>query len=264
MPGFRRKLRGGAGGKFQGRASDAPWGMRAARRSFMKRKADRKYATMGMVKRILHQNAETKFVGDVWANSIKVNCQMDGNIGADFLKLVPALPLGTTDNTRLGNKVTPRGLKVQITVAVNTSEGGAKASDVLLPRILCMSLKSQKYTPSVVPDWTRVLDYGAGEHAFSGSLYDVYTPINKDVFTVHKDIRTKVSAGTLEQDTARVRTYTFWIRCPKVLNYADGQTFPQNFAPFISVGYANSDGTTNVDTLGLQVTCQSTLYYEDA
>jgi len=112
-------------------------------------------------------------------------------------------------------------------------------------------------------DATHLLDHGTGEHQFDGYLIDYSSPINKDGFIVHKDIRTKLSTGTQEYNGMITRTFKIWVKCPKVLNYLDNETYPTNFAPFLAVGFANPDNILKLGAV-LGVAYTSTLYYEDA
>lgn len=222
---------------------------------------DQKLATVGMVKKILHKNAETKYAGVVYNASFNNRITAPG----DVIQILPSITQGVDNNTRVGNKITPRGLKVVVTMtAVNVQ---ASPGLTILPRLLILSAKSMKdwvNLPSQV-DLTKLLDDGRGERAFSGDILDYQAPVNKEYFIVHKDIKTKICLGTVEQNLGRTVTYTFWIKCPKVLNYDDGMVDPNNFAPWLSCAYALGDFSVPSDGyLPMKLAMTSTLYYEDA
>lgn len=224
-------------------------------------RANSRVATVGMVKKILHKNAETKYVG------ITYNASFNNKITApgDVIQILPDVPIGPTNNGRIGNKITPRGLKVVVTLTSISANPGAGFT--LLPRLFVLSAKSLKEwtnVPSQV-DLTKLLDDGTGERPFAGDITDYQAPVNKEYFIVHKDIKTKICLGTDEQNLGRTKTFTFWIKCPKVLNFDDAQVNPNNFAPFLSMAFACSDFSVPSDGYTpMKLALTSTLYYEDA
>lgn len=224
------------------------------------RKANRKIATVGMVKKILHRNAENKFIG--YTTSLAHNNLITTG---DAHGLLMPLVNGTTDNTRIGNRIFPRGLLVTMTIYINPG-ATTPAHTVILPRILVLKSKAINYQPNLTGvNFQKLLDFGNGEHSFDGYLADYRCPINTDNFTVIKDIKTSLSLGTYEQNGQQCKTFKFWVPVPKVLEYNDGDQFPQNYAPFICFGYAIGDGTVPTDAyLGVTYDWTSTLYYEDA
>lgn len=210
---------------------------------------------------MIHKNAENKFVGV--SQSLQFNNRI--SVAGDFLGLLPPLSQGTTDNTRIGNRVTPRGLLVTMNVYLSPDQT-TPPQTVLLPRIFILKNKTIAYQPNLSGlDPTRLLDYGNGEHAFSGTLENYRSPVNTDYYTVVKDIKTQLSMGSVEANGMYIKTYKFWVPCPKVLDYNDGQTYPTNFAPFMCAAFAVGDGSVPTDAyLGITVDWTSTLYYEDA
>jgi len=224
-------------------------------------KANSRVATVGMVKKILHKNAETKFVGLTYNATFNNRINTPG----DMIQILPDLPQGGTNNTRIGNKVTPRGLKVVVTIT--SMDVNPSAGFTILPRLFILSAKSVKdwqFAPSVV-DLTKLLDDGVAERPFMGDITDYQAPVNKEYFIVHKDVKTKICLGTDEQNLGRTKTYTFWIKCPKVLNFDDALVNPNNFAPWLSMGFACSDFSVPTDAyLPVRLALTSTLYYEDA
>lgn len=227
-----------------------------------KQQANSRVATVGMVKRILHKNLENKLAGTAY--QVQFNAQIDSP--GDAYGLLPSIANGSGDNTRVGNRITPRGLLVSLNVYMST-DAGSPPGTTLLPRILVMQQKSQTgFQPGLSVDFARLLDRGQGEHAFTGELVNYREPINTDSFHVYKDIKTKIGVGNGDENLSVIsKTYKFWVPCPKTLLYADGQNYPQNFAPFICVGFARADGVVgNPGYLGITMDWSTTLYYEDA
>lgn len=234
------------------------------KRYLAKRNANTRLATIGKVKRMIHQNAETKLVG--YAFNASKNQQIIASV-ADVLPLLPQLPQGVTDNQRLGNRVTPKGILVNVTLTLRTDLEGYPKGSVIMPRILCLSQKAQSNLDGLLAggmDASHLIDYGTGEHLFAGTLHDYHGPVNKEAFVVHKDIKTKISSNTVEQGMPITKTFKFWIKCPKNLTYNDNQTYPRNFAPFMAIGFAKPDNVVDDPQVSaLQVFYTTTLYFED-
>lgn len=234
-----------------------------AKRRVAKRYArNRRVATVGMVKKLLHKNIETKYAG-YHIDAVSFNNRITAP--GDVYPICPLLVKGIGNGNRLGNKVTPRGLKVTVTVGVNNINSTPGLE--ILPRLLVLEMKSNKdetYIPAVLDD-TILLDDGTGERAFAGDMLDYMAPINKEYLTVHKDIKTRICLGTVEQNLGRTRTFTFWVKCPKVLNYNDNTQQPNNFAPFFCAAFACGDFSVPSDGfLAMKISLSSILYYEDA
>lgn len=126
-----------------------------------------------------------------------------------------------------------------------------------------------------------LLKKGGTTTGFTGLLSDVFCPINTDLFTVHHDRRfylnqsfinvigASAPSTTIVQDVKNtVKFFNFNVKCKnKVLKYdsAIGSgIYPTNFGPFMLLGYANLDGSTDsalTTPLGLQY--DSVLRFED-
>lgn len=232
----------------------------AVRRRYKK---STKLATVGQVKRMISKRMENKLAGQV----LTVPTTPFINTPGVFLPLLPSIAQGDTDNQREGNKVFPRRLRVAITVAYLRSPSTPIQSNSILYRILAVSDKKFNHIPIALnqTDASHLLDSGTGEHAYLARIEDYLAPVNSECYKVHKDIRGKISFGTDEVNMYNTYTHVFTINCPKVLSYNDNQTFPTNFAPMLAVGYSFADGTIPTDQFNpMNVTLQTTLYYEDA
>lgn len=247
--GFWAGAGGGAARKVAGR-----------RRQPAKKRANKKLATVGLVKKLIHQNVETKYMG------LTYNASFNNRITttADLIKIIPDITSGTGNNDRIGNKITPKGLKLVVSMTVNDVNGSIAVP--MLPRLMVLSAKTVKaWTDIASVDTTKFLDDGIAERAFGGDITDYQCPLNKEYVICHKDIKTKLSLGTVEQNGQRTLTYTFWVKCPKVLNYNDFDATPTNFAPFLCMGYAVGDFSVPSEAfLGVKLALTSMLYFEDA
>lgn len=221
-------------------------------------RANKRVATVGLVKRLINKNVENKLHGTAYNRQFPPVVTTTSCYG-----LLPPISQGTTDNARIGNRINPRGLLVNLTV-YPTDDATIPPGTVFLPRIMVVSQKATSgYQPNATPDVGNLLDYGGGEHTFSGNMWDYTAPINTDHFVVHKDIKTKITLGNGDENPHLCKTFKFWVPCPKTLTYDDGQQYPQNFAPNLIVGWANGREYPFTDTY---VSCSwtTTLYYEDA
>lgn len=231
--------------------------LRSKRRN-VRRKANRKVATVALVKKLIHKNMENKLAGFSLTRAFPPAVTSTSCYG-----LLPTISTGTTDNARIGNRINPRGLLINLVVHPS-DDATIPAGTTFMPRIMIVSQRSTSgYQPSVVPDVGRLLDFGGGEHSFAGTLNDYTCPINTDSYTVHKDIKTMVCVGNGDANPNQARVFKFWIPCPKTLVYDDAQQYPQNFAPQLILGWANALDYPFID-IYVTATWTSTLYYEDA
>lgn len=259
MPIVRRRIPRSA---ILGRRSKAMYYRKM--RYLKKRGADQRLATIGKVKKLIHASSETKFAGMLF-NGLK---NQGITVGAtDTLQLLPQIANGVDDNQRIGNRINPRGLLINLAIEFRRDADPEEYPNgtTIYPRIMVLSQKS-------VSDWAplsaggadvgKLLDHGQGEHGFDGTLQDYMSPINKDAFVVHKDIKTMLCSNSVETGAVVMVSYKIWVKTPKQLTYNDGQVYPKNFAPFMCIGFARSDNQLLAGSvLGVHYT--STLYYED-
>lgn len=228
------------------------------------KKPSKKLATVATVKKLINRTREVKLIGQVLTTQQQAFINSPGM----FLPLIPALAQGDTDNQRTGNKIRPRGLRVAVTVTYGDSPVTPIASNVIYFRILALSDKKMRHIPLAIAqtDPSHLLDSGTGEHAYLARIQDYQAPVNPEAYTLHKDIRGQFTFGTSEINPRKSYTYVFNIKCPKVLDYLDNQTFPSNFAPMIVMGYSFADGTIpGTDQFTpVKMDLATTLYYDDA
>lgn len=250
---------------IDGKVARAPAKRVAGRRYGTKAKVvrkGRKLASVALVKKMIHKNMENKLAGTQY----QVQFNNTINTAGDAYGLLPTIPLGTNDNARIGNRINPRGLLVTGQVFI-TPDAGLPPGTLLFPRILILKAKAQNgYQPGLSVDFSRLLDWGQGEHSFTGTLADYRCPVNTDEFVVIKDIKTRLSLGSVEQNSMVCSVpFKVWVPCPKTLTYVDGQSYPQNFAPFICLGFAEGQGiVTPPESTFVTMDWTTTLYYEDA
>lgn len=237
-----------------------------------------------VVQKIINKNAETK---QAWISSGNSLIMFNQNIDSagDMQQLVPNIDKGTMPHQRIGDQVIAQSLNVRgyLKLNVNDTTDSTKLPNVIA-RVMIVSLKTRPgyYDASgAFAQLAALLKKGGTTSSFTGVLSDIFAPINTDLFTVHHDKRfymnqsyinvigASAPSTTIVQDLKNtVKFFNFNIKCKnKVLKYdsAIGSgIYPTNFGPFMLVGYANLDGSTDsilTTPVGLQYV--TTLNYQD-
>jgi len=226
-----------------------------------------------IVKAVISRNQEDKVIG--WRIEDGVN--HNSAIGpADCTPLVQQIGQGVTAQSRVGDRVKPKSLRLRGVVSF-TPETCTTTQNVYV-RLMVLAQKNIKVGSDVAGggvDTNHLLRpayVGSDQQAFAGLTRNLYEPINTDLFTVYMDKVVKltcslVSAGGREAQPLYSARYSFSMKkLPAALTYDDGNgDWANNMAPFFCMGYAFPDGTTDPSiTLRLINTCSSILQYEDA
>lgn len=231
-------------------------------------------AMTAVAKSVISRRAEDKAIGIMVEDNILHNSPIGP---ADCEPVIPEVSQGTTARDRTGDRLTPKALHVKGIVSLNTVGVPNGRSDIYA-RVMILAQKDIKTGGQVLSgsiNTGSLLKPGFGgsaiEQPFAGDTQDLLKPINTDLFRVYMDKTFKlsqVSEGAIEQNgTYSARwAYTFTKKnLPASLTYDEGNVdWANNFAPFLCVGYAYSDGTAP-DTVATKVmsTCYSELKFED-
>lgn len=200
---------------------------------------------------------------------------------ADCYPIVPEIaPIdaagGSTATQRIGDRITPKALTVKGVLSINPEQGTNDLGD-FYARIVIASQKDIKVGSRIVTGAVNAGSLlrpgfgtpGTDQVQFLGNTMELNYPLNKDLFHVYMDkvVRFKMTKS-LSQDTwsdySRRWSYTFK-KLPASLTFDEGNgNWPNNFAPFVAVGYAYSDGKTP-DSVQLKLihNCFSQLQFED-
>lgn len=196
----------------------------------------------------------------------------------DFYPLLPLISQGTDDYNRIGNKIRPTSLVVKVRV---TLDGGINGSEIYEPRLLILSSRSSKdylqKTNAIDP--SKLLDTGDTHVPYEGWAEDNMCRINHRDYVVHVDkvfslvkpegVTEGGAAGAGDQIVVGKQSwkdFTFRIATPKTLVYQDEtQSWPTNFAPYITLGYCQPDGNASPDrlTTGVHMQFLSYLSFKD-
>jgi len=228
-----------------------------------------------VVRRMISKKAENKLIGNLIEDEVDHNSAISA---ADCEPIVPEIaPLdastGSTARQRVGDRITPKYLKVDGVVSLNSSAVGR--SDIYA-RIIIASQKDVKTGSAILGGAISANTllrpgYGAtaNEVQFGGNTADLLYDVNRDKFKVYMDKTVKLcqtGEGSVEANDRSSIYYTYTFKdLPASLTFdEENGNWPNNFAPFVAVGYAFADGTAP-DTLTTRLThtCYSQFSFED-
>lgn len=186
---------------------------------------------------------------------------------------------GNTTQQRMNDKIQPKSLIVKGIVTLNQAYATA-SNQPLYVRVIIAAQKDLKVGSAVLGgsvDTNRLLHpalAGAGNDqvAFNGNTQELQYPINKNKFRVYMDkiirLAPVVSQSSHEEHPRYTATYKYTFKSlPTSLSFDEGNgNWPNNFAPFVTLGYAYTDGSGPEGAQYTRVThfCHSQLTFEDA
>lgn len=202
----------------------------------------------------------------------------------DCYQLVPSIEEGTQSNQRIGEVIRPRRLKVQVKVQLSQSNY-TSASNLTPIRVRLLILRQK-----TIKAWGQMSQFqpnqllrtnensSNAERAYTGDVNDDMRMINTDLYDVILDKKVTLKpqyvvfgSGSTEDIKYPILpnevVFTKYVKCPAKLTFDDlNGNIPNNFCPFLTVGYSYIPPGQGPDTTTTQVTvsCLSTLYYEDA
>jgi len=206
---------------------------------------------------------------------------------ADLFPLMPQILQGVDSNNRVGDRIRPKKMRVDFTMSCN---GEINSSWLLQTRLMVLQDKSIKDTNALLPNpgvqpgtpvGTDLLNVGGGLSGFTGAPGGIMTRINRERYTVIKDIHKELINGAglgpiLPNSWGGVQSFVSGAQChkfsvviptPAVLKYAKAtDSFPTNFAPFFVLGYAQPDGNAASSSIQSRVAINYVVHfdYEDA
>jgi len=232
-----------------------------------------KAGVLDLVRRMINRGNENKAVG--WR--VESNVSHNSPIGAaDCEPIVGQIGTGTTAQGRIGDKLKPKSLRVKGTISFTPDT--CTTSQNLYVRVIIAAQKNIKVGSNVLggsvdaAHLLRPAFAGAAEQAFDGTTQALDYPVNRELFKVYMDKVIKLTAsvvtgGGVEQMPLYSGRYSYSFKSmPTNLSFDAGNgDWVNNFAPFICLGYAFSDGTTDsVITTRLKSNIYSILEFEDA
>lgn len=186
--------------------------------------------------------------------------------------------VGGTAQQRMGDRIKPKSLTVRGVLALASDD--LNTNQTIYARIVIASQKNIKVGSAILGggiDSAHLLrpaiaGTGNDQVPFSGTTLNLTQPLNKELFRVHYDKIVKLSgcnntAGAVEQMPGSAVRWSYNFKSlPSAFTFDDGNgDFPNNFAPFVAIGYAFADGTApDTVTTRLISNISTLLEFEDA
>lgn len=227
--------------------------------------------------------------GDV-ANAV-IPAQRPNAVNSNYFQLLPAISQSISGeaarkyNSRIGNELLLRSIHLKGFLEYDLSF----ATDLTLQNkkiLVRLMVVSQKRAGNYSTAFTNISDrmltngFNAGENTgpFTGAAINGVQEINRDVFTVHYEKKIYMNApvivpGTSTPDVAVNpstlkfidKKITFGGKTGKKLTFANsGATIPENFSPFIVVGYSSCSANAVPSNGLVSFTYNSIANYTDA
>lgn len=239
-----------------------------------------KAQVMRLVSRMMNNKIEDKII----VKQITKN-QHNSAIGTgDCFPLIPPITQGTDDWNRIGEKIKPKYLRVncQAALVLNpTSDSpaygggyvfsGGVYQSPLVVRVLVFTQNDIKsaLTGSGVDVGSLLRGDNGSAQAFTGLSGDLLRLVNTEKFKpLYSNMFELVPIPDKTVDgvyKTSVR-FSFKVPCPATFKYdANSGNVPNNFCPFLAVGYAYpNQSPPDTTQTPLMFECQSILCYEDA
>ena len=198
---------------------------------------------------------------------------------SDLWNLFPAITTGTEAHQRVGDTIRPKSLRVDFYVVANGALTTSMLNRVRLFVLEDKSIKNWANMPSTSIG-TNLLDNGATLAGYSGIPNQETVRVNKRRYKVIKDKLFTVmkTSGVTPQtaglggtqssmNSSQFHKISFKVPTPAKLQYSNpGDSWPNNFSPFLCLGYTQPDGDLAPDTgvTKMAFTFNSHLDYEDA
>lgn len=244
-----------------------------------------------IVKKVLSQDEEVKIASNLdIANDVMVyGAGLAFSVGGpnsgwvSVNGLLPQLTQGTTQSTRIGNRVSPKRFNVRYSIyslpSTDTTTGAGLGGNVNpfvnLPFMVKVIVFRHRYA---IDDFsqTGILQSGATSSDITASVDTFFRPYNRDEYIIaysklHKlqpQRHAMTSSYTGQFMDASLRSMVIRninLRLPK-LRYNDGSNIASNAQWYIAFAVCNEDGTAI--TAGQQTRCkvnvESHLYFTDA
>jgi hypothetical protein len=198
------------------------------------------------------------------------------NAQSDVIQIIPASIQGTDAGSRVGNELTVKSFNIKGHYILSLANNQVSASCRIGVRILILQAKRYKSyydaNTQFVNHLPLMIRTGDSVRAFTGVISDLYLPINEEVYEVLYDkvqyvtmpfVATAVGANDVRNT---VKMFDIDLKTNyKKLTYEDSlSNYPQNWGPFMAIGYAKMDGTApDVAVNGISVESVCTMKYID-
>lgn len=216
---------------------------------------------------------------------------------------MPTVAQGVGVNQRVGEQIQPLRLKLQVALSLVTptnqvatlgNSGNSGPEDITVHVYILRSKEfpsfQQQYSLNVGADLLMTAQ-GQDERPFDGNYWNAKLPVNANKYSVlhHKQIRLRKSAGyqsfvkfadvnavndpagalnCVSQTGNQMAYLSLNIPIPKVLQYDTQNTLPDNYFPFMCIGWTSNEYPLQHNwarqLYPLAVTARTWLTYKDA
>lgn len=219
------------------------------------------------VKREIHRNIENK-IQDVQITDAAIDYQIDGG---DVRNLIPLLSQGTNEETRIGNNVRVRSLKVKLHITAFNQ--GASTSPTYFD-VYIFKYKPSNYGggPPDNVDMLAFLQDGSSAKAYVGTALDGLRKLNEEQFT--SCVKRRIQLFNPQNSTAQLALaagrpsttlyFDLTKHVKKLLRFDDSAQSVQNDNLYIAIGATQTDDSviTTVNLGKYDVLVE--MSYEDA
>lgn len=216
-----------------------------------------------VAKAVIRRQEEKKMAGNNIENAVAHNAQISLS---DCYPVMPFITQGPGYNQRQGDKIRPQGIRVDGVVTFN--DYGEGLIPVPLHVVVFVLQAKRNRDSSQITTLTPInslLDGGLGAVAWDGSTLNSTYPINRDEFDILGARSFKLSDIIQENANCMSARYSMKVKTPALLHYTGAASLPNNFAPFVVLGWCRDDGVIPAITdTYVKHTCTSRVYYTDA
>lgn len=185
--------------------------------------------------------------------------------------LIPNISQGTTQATRIGNRIRIRKATLRMSITINNL--GATSAPTYVDLYIFKYKPQKGYSSGALPSTAmdNFLQSGSTSIPYTGGISDYLRPVNKDLFDVKFKKRmcmfnpqngTTQVASTASLNPNRFFTLDITKFYKKVLEYNDNTSVPTNDALWIALGSTQCDGTIFFVTIATY-NCLVNLEFED-
>lgn len=258
---------------------------RAVKRAVRSLRPTTRKAISAIAKRVVNRGSETKYRAEALTTEGPA-VQIYGDVAptgvaTQLFSALPTLAIGDNAFQRDGQKVTPVKHTLELDFTFNnlmrdiTNTGGLDACAWdLTVHVWYGYAKRYKSLNDVLLNTSAIVnemfELGNGNSGrFTGAPYDILRKVNTDVLTVkRRSFRMFRPLGAQNQATLAggLTTYfpqvnkkhiTLSFKPPQSLLYDEAYAVPENYAPFVIIGYENNDPTQASNQLGPTVPVNS-------
>jgi len=198
------------------------------------------------------------------------------NSGLTTLSVIPAVPIGSDTDKRVGNVIRPKALYCHYTLNATPIDTGVTDSIngqngmPFYTAVIFYSRKDNRSSSSNVG----IKDFGSVNFSFD-TINDFLLPFNNDLFTIHSFKKYKMYPSqikglfgtTVTTDTSNsINGYEPMIMCrqklplPAKLMFDDATSQPTNARIFCAIGVFNIDNSTPDRSTTIRVKCEMNSY----